>query len=53
MLEVNRSILETIEGRNEGKVDAASEIIGRVRIESGPKSEAPGSLALRSLAPIP
>ncbi len=35
MLEVNRLVLETIEARVDGKVDAASEIIGRVRIEAG------------------
>ncbi len=35
MLEVNRSVLETVEPSTEGTVDAASEIIGRVRIERG------------------
>ncbi|GHH29011.1 glucose-1-phosphate thymidylyltransferase [Streptomyces rubradiris] len=35
MLEVNRSVLETIEAGTAGTVDAASEIIGRVRIENG------------------
>ena len=35
MLEVNRSVLETLEPANEGTVDAESEIIGRVRIERG------------------
>ncbi|MFF3615438.1 glucose-1-phosphate thymidylyltransferase [Streptomyces sp. NPDC002580] len=37
MLEVNRSVLETIEPRIDGSVDEASEIIGRVRIEDGAK----------------
>ena len=37
MLEVNRSVLETIEPAVEGEVDAASDIIGRVRIEAGAK----------------
>jgi glucose-1-phosphate thymidylyltransferase len=35
MLEVNRTVLESTEPSNEGTVDAASEIIGRVRIEPG------------------
>jgi glucose-1-phosphate thymidylyltransferase len=35
MLEVNRLVLEGIEERVEGNVDAASEVIGRVRIEAG------------------
>ncbi|MEU6589308.1 glucose-1-phosphate thymidylyltransferase [Streptomyces sp. NPDC046881] len=35
MLEVNRSVLERIEPRTAGTVDASSEIIGRVRIEEG------------------
>ncbi|MGW3251275.1 glucose-1-phosphate thymidylyltransferase [Streptomyces fungicidicus] len=35
MLEVNRSVLETLEPGRAGTVDAASEIIGRVRIEEG------------------
>lgn len=35
MLEVNRSVLETLEPRVEGTVDEASEIIGRVVIEEG------------------
>ncbi|MEF9903843.1 glucose-1-phosphate thymidylyltransferase [Streptomyces sp. P9-A2] len=35
MLEVNRSVLETLEPHNAGVVDEASEIIGRVRIEEG------------------
>ncbi|MFI9171223.1 glucose-1-phosphate thymidylyltransferase [Streptomyces lincolnensis] len=35
MLEVNRSVLETVEPVTEGTVDAGSEIIGRVRIEAG------------------
>ncbi|MBW8736397.1 MAG: glucose-1-phosphate thymidylyltransferase [Streptomyces turgidiscabies] len=37
MLEVNRSVLETLEPRIDGSVDEASEIIGRVRIEDGAK----------------
>ncbi|MER6029978.1 glucose-1-phosphate thymidylyltransferase [Streptomyces sp. NPDC001851] len=37
MLEVNRSVLETLERRIDGTVDAASEIIGRVRVETGAK----------------
>lgn len=37
MLEVNRSVLETLEPYSEGEVDAESEIIGRVRIEAGAK----------------
>ncbi|MEU2775369.1 glucose-1-phosphate thymidylyltransferase [Streptomyces sp. NPDC007162] len=37
MLEVNRSVLETLERRIDGAVDAGSEIIGRVRIEAGAK----------------
>ena len=35
MLEVNRSVLETVEPSIEGTVDEASEIIGRVRIDAG------------------
>ncbi|MEU0071692.1 glucose-1-phosphate thymidylyltransferase [Streptomyces sp. NPDC006332] len=35
MLEVNRSVLETVEPLNEGTADEGSEIIGRVRIEEG------------------
>ncbi|PVD02954.1 glucose-1-phosphate thymidylyltransferase [Streptomyces sp. CS014] len=35
MLEVNRSVLETLEPCTDGKVDEESEIIGRVRIERG------------------
>ncbi|GAA2756700.1 glucose-1-phosphate thymidylyltransferase [Actinopolymorpha rutila] len=35
MLEVNRSVLETLEPRVEGTVDEVSEIIGRVVIEEG------------------
>ena len=35
MLEVNRSVLEGVEADIAGKVDEASEIIGRVRIEAG------------------
>lgn len=35
MLEVNRSLLETLTPRVSGLVDEASDIIGRVRIESG------------------
>ncbi|MEV3930317.1 MULTISPECIES: glucose-1-phosphate thymidylyltransferase [unclassified Streptomyces] len=35
MLEVNRSVLETLKPSTEGTVDASSEIIGRVRIEAG------------------
>ncbi|QIP86525.1 glucose-1-phosphate thymidylyltransferase [Streptomyces sp. Tu 2975] len=35
MLEVNRSVLETVEPSNDGEVDQSSEIIGRVRIEKG------------------
>ncbi|MFD7699713.1 glucose-1-phosphate thymidylyltransferase [Streptomyces caelestis] len=35
MLEVNRSVLETLEPHSAGTVDEASEIIGRVRIEEG------------------
>ncbi len=35
MLEVNRTVLEGTEPRVEGTVDAATEIIGRVRIEAG------------------
>ncbi|MER6623615.1 MULTISPECIES: glucose-1-phosphate thymidylyltransferase [unclassified Streptomyces] len=35
MLEVNRSVLETLEPHVAGTVDEASEIIGRVRIEEG------------------
>ncbi|MEU0136558.1 glucose-1-phosphate thymidylyltransferase [Streptomyces sp. NPDC006296] len=35
MLEVNRSVLETLRGVTEGTVDESSEIIGRVRIEAG------------------
>ncbi len=37
MLEVNRSVLETLEPCVEGEVDSDSEIIGRVRIEAGAK----------------
>ncbi|CAL9659950.1 UTP--glucose-1-phosphate uridylyltransferase [Streptomyces sp. enrichment culture] len=35
MLEVNRSVLETVEPLRAGTVDADSEIIGRVRVEQG------------------
>ncbi|WP_411145668.1 glucose-1-phosphate thymidylyltransferase [Streptomyces sp. x-80] len=35
MLEVNRSVLETVEPAQDGTVDAASELVGRVRIEAG------------------
>ena len=35
MLEVNRSVLETVEPLVEGTVDEDSEIIGRVRVEAG------------------
>ncbi|MEU1850086.1 glucose-1-phosphate thymidylyltransferase [Streptomyces sp. NPDC019990] len=35
MLEVNRSVLETVQPLNAGTVDENSEIIGRVRIEEG------------------
>ncbi|WP_030911513.1 glucose-1-phosphate thymidylyltransferase [Streptomyces sp. NRRL F-5126] len=35
MLEVNRSVLETVEPACEGFADDASEIVGRVRIEEG------------------
>ncbi|WP_329228794.1 glucose-1-phosphate thymidylyltransferase [Streptomyces sp. NBC_00111] len=35
MLEVNRSVLETLKPSTEGTVDGSSEIIGRVRIEAG------------------
>ncbi|KOT35976.1 glucose-1-phosphate thymidylyltransferase [Streptomyces caelestis] len=35
MLEVNRSVLETLEPHSAGTVDETSEIIGRVRIEEG------------------
>ncbi|WP_030948322.1 glucose-1-phosphate thymidylyltransferase [Streptomyces sp. NRRL S-646] len=35
MLEVNRSVLETLEPHIEGTVDESSEIIGRVRIDAG------------------
>ncbi|WP_189215834.1 MULTISPECIES: glucose-1-phosphate thymidylyltransferase [Streptomyces] len=35
MLEVNRSVLDGIEPGTEGRVDAASEVVGRVRIEAG------------------
>ncbi|MBY8340503.1 glucose-1-phosphate thymidylyltransferase [Streptomyces spinosirectus] len=35
MLEVNRSVLETLEPAVEGTVDESSEIIGRVRIDAG------------------
>ncbi len=35
MLEVNRSVLETVQPMNAGTVDEGSEIIGRVRIEEG------------------
>ncbi|MBO3746989.1 glucose-1-phosphate thymidylyltransferase [Streptosporangiaceae bacterium NEAU-GS5] len=35
MLEVNRLVLESVEPREDGRVDAHSEIIGRVAIEAG------------------
>ncbi|UED87192.1 glucose-1-phosphate thymidylyltransferase [Streptomyces profundus] len=35
MLEVNRSVLETVEPCQHGTVDAETEIIGRVRVERG------------------
>ena len=35
MLEVNRSVLETLDPRLDGDVDADSEIVGRVMIEAG------------------
>ncbi|KUN80561.1 glucose-1-phosphate thymidylyltransferase [Streptomyces bungoensis] len=44
MLEVNRSVLETLERRIDGTVDDDSEIIGRVRIEAG--AEVTGSRIL-------
>ncbi|WP_367319405.1 glucose-1-phosphate thymidylyltransferase [Streptomyces sp. HUAS ZL42] len=37
MLEVNRSVLETLQPRIDGSVDEASEIIGRVGVEDGAK----------------
>ncbi|MFI8230031.1 glucose-1-phosphate thymidylyltransferase [Streptomyces sp. NPDC085900] len=37
MLEVNRSVLETLERRIDGTVDEGSELIGRVRVEAGAK----------------
>lgn len=37
MLEVNRSVLETVQPLVAGEVDDVSEIIGRVRIEAGAK----------------
>jgi len=37
MLEVNRSVLETVEPLVEGEADAASQLIGRVRVEAGAK----------------
>ncbi|MCX5054080.1 MULTISPECIES: glucose-1-phosphate thymidylyltransferase [unclassified Streptomyces] len=37
MLEVNRSVLETLERRVDGTVDDHSELIGRVRVEAGAK----------------
>ncbi|MGW2830888.1 glucose-1-phosphate thymidylyltransferase [Streptomyces sp. NPDC001286] len=37
MLEVNRSVLETLERRIDGAVDEGSELIGRVRVEAGAK----------------
>jgi NDP-sugar pyrophosphorylase family protein len=37
MLEVNRSVLETLERRIDGTVDDRSEIVGRVRIAPGAK----------------
>ncbi|WP_333777756.1 glucose-1-phosphate thymidylyltransferase [Streptomyces sp. IBSBF 3136] len=37
MLEVNRSVLESLERRIDGTTDEDSEIIGRVRIEAGAK----------------
>lgn len=37
MLEANRLILETLHGKNEGEVDAASRIDGRVEIGKGAK----------------
>jgi len=39
MLEVNRSVLETVEPRIEGVVDDSSEIIGRVVVDKGAKIE--------------
>jgi glucose-1-phosphate thymidylyltransferase len=35
MLEVNRTLLEQVQARNEGSVDAGCEIIGRVAVEPG------------------
>ncbi|MFI2504664.1 glucose-1-phosphate thymidylyltransferase [Streptomyces sp. NPDC018972] len=40
MLEVNRSVLETLEPHRAGAVDEDSEIIGRVRIEDGARVSA-------------
>lgn len=37
MLEANRSVLETVEAVQEGYVDEASTVIGRVRIQAGAK----------------
>ena len=50
MLEVNRSVLERVEADIAGKVDEASEIIGRVRIERAPRSSPAGSSAPPSSA---
>lgn len=35
MLEVNRSVLERVEPAQDGTVDSASELVGRVRVEAG------------------
>ncbi len=40
MLEANRTVLEGIEPGMEGQVDAASELVGRVRIEKGARIRA-------------
>ncbi|KAB7847749.1 glucose-1-phosphate thymidylyltransferase [Streptomyces mobaraensis NBRC 13819 = DSM 40847] len=37
VLEMNRHVLETVEGRVDGEVDEASELVGRVVVEAGAK----------------
>ncbi|WP_016908105.1 glucose-1-phosphate thymidylyltransferase [Streptomyces xiaopingdaonensis] len=39
MLEVNRSVLDTLDGTVAGSVDAESQLVGRVRVEEGARVE--------------
>nr|AAB50923.1 glucose-1-phosphate thymidylyltransferase [Streptomyces peucetius]prf//2208414A glucose phosphate thymidylate transferase [Streptomyces peucetius] len=50
MLEVNRAVLDGIEPGMEGQADAASELVGRVRIEAGAQIRASRIVARRHRA---